>query len=396
MRTYQINAISRKGQEIHEMVSADDIAALQQIIKKRELYLIDYREIKSAAIFGKKLKTKDLIIYCRQLGTMVKAGIPILKAIDIQMRKTQKKDVRQIYSNINESVQKGNSLSTAMLDQAGAFPNLLVNMIAAGEVGGTLDQSLMIMADFYEKDHKSRSKIRNASIYPIVLMTVTVIVIIILVSFVLPNIIEMFDPEDIPFTTKIVLGFGKLLTGHWVELLLILATLIVGFRVALSDRRYRVKWDEFKLRMPILGKLNQTLYSARCARSFSSMYQSGIQTLAIIESTGKVLGNTYLEDRFDEVANAVQKGELISTAIENTESFDEMLSSMIYIGEESGSLGTILKNAAEYFDTESDNAIQRMIALLEPAMILVLGVIIGFAVISVLQPIYQMYNSIGN
>ena len=145
-----------------------------------------------------------------------------------------------------------------------------------------------------------------------------------------------------------------------------------------------------------MRKLNQTLYSALCARSFSSMYQSGIQTLAIIESTGKVLGNTYLEEKFDEVANAVQKGELISTAIENTESFDEMLSSMIYIGEESGSLGAILKNAAEYFDTESDAAIQRMIALMEPAMILVLGVIIGFAVISVLQPIYQMYNSIGN
>ncbi len=396
MRTYQINAVSRKGQEIREMVSADDVAALQQIIKKRELYLIDYREIKSAAVFGKKLKTKELIIYCRQLGTMVKAGIPILKAIDIQMRKTQKKDVRQIYSNINESVQKGNSLSTAMLDQGGAFPNLLVNMISAGEVGGTLDQSLMIMADFYEKDHKSRSKIRNASIYPIVLMTVTVIVIVILVSFVLPNIIKMFDPKDVPFTTQVVLGFGNLLTGHWVEILLILIILVVGFRVALSDRRYRVKWDRFKLKMPVLGKLNQTLYSARCARSFSSMYQSGIQTLAIIESTGKVLGNTYLEDKFAEVANAVQKGELISTAIENTESFDEMLSSMIYIGEESGSLGTILKNAAEYFDTESDNAIQRMIALLEPAMILVLGVIIGFSVISVLQPIYQMYNSIGN
>ena len=396
MRTYQINAVSRKGQEIREMVSADDVAALQQIIKKRELYLIDYREIKSAAVFGKKLKTKELIIYCRQLGTMVKAGIPILKAIDIQMRKTQKKDVRQIYSNINESVQKGNSLSTAMLDQGGAFPNLLVNMISAGEVGGTLDQSLMIMADFYEKDHKSRSKIRNASIYPIVLMTVTVIVIVILVSFVLPNIIKMFDPKDVPFTTQVVLGCGNLLTGHWVEILLILIILVVGFRVALSDRRYRVKWDRFKLKMPVLGKLNQTLYSARCARSFSSMYQSGIQTLAIIESTGKVLGNTYLEDKFAEVANAVQKGELISTAIENTESFDEMLSSMIYIGEESGSLGTILKNAAEYFDTESDNAIQRMIALLEPAMILVLGVIIGFSVISVLQPIYQMYNSIGN
>lgn len=396
MRTYQINAVSRKGQEIREMVSADDVAALQQIIKKRELYLIDYREIKSAAVFGKKLKTKDLIIYSRQLGTMVKAGIPILKAIDIQMRKTQKKDIRQIYSNINESVQKGNSLSAAMLDQGGAFPNLLVNMISAGEVGGTLDQSLMIMADFYEKDHKSRSKIRNASIYPIVLMSVTVIVIVILVSFVLPNIIKMFNPEDIPFTTKVVLGFGNLLTNHYIEILLILATLIVGFRVALSDRRYRVKWDRFKLKMPVLGKLNQTLYSARCARSFSSMYQSGIQTLAIIESTGKVLGNTYLEDKFAEVANAVQKGELISTAIENTESFDEMLSSMIYIGEESGSLGTILKNAAEYFDTESDNAIQRMIALLEPAMILVLGVIIGFSVISVLQPIYQMYNSIGN
>jgi type IV pilus assembly protein PilC len=122
MLTYQINAINRKGTEIREMVTADDPAALQIIVKKRDLFLIDYREIKSAAAFGKKLKTKDMIIFCRQLGTMVKAGIPILRAIDIQMRKTSKKDVRQIYSNINESVQKGNSLSTAMVIREGLFP----------------------------------------------------------------------------------------------------------------------------------------------------------------------------------------------------------------------------------------------------------------------------------
>jgi type IV pilus assembly protein PilC len=147
--------------------------------------------------------------------------------------------------------------------------------------------------------------------------------------------------------------------------------------------------------MPIIGKLNRTIYSARCARTFASLYLSGVQALDMIEITGKVLGNTFLVRRFDEVITQVSRGEYISKAIANTGAFDPMLSSMLFIGEESGSLGDILSKTADYFDGESETALQRMVALIEPAMLVIMGVIIAFIVISIMQPIFTMYNSVG-
>jgi len=280
--------------------------------------------------------------------------------------------------------------------QPGMFPNLLVNMILAGEAGGTLDSAMNRMADHFDKENKLQNKIKQALVYPIILSVISILVVLVLVTFVLPTITNMFDPKLMPATTRFLISVSDFLTHQWYIVLIGLGLLFVGLKFLFRLPEVKYEYDRILLQMPIIGKLNRTIYSARCARTFASLYLSGVQALDMIEITGKVLGNSYLVKRFDEVITAVSRGEFISKAIADTKSFDPMLSSMLYIGEESGSLGDILSKTADYFDGESETALSRMIALIEPLMLVIMGVIIAFIVISIMQPIFTMYDSVGN
>lgn len=395
MRSFHITAVDVKGNTIEDIISAETAQELTQIIKSRSLFLLEYKEGTATSDSITKLKIKSLVVFSRQLGTMVASGIPIIQALDMLQSKADNRKAKQIFSNIYEEVQKGNSLSKAMQMQKGAFPELLTNMVMAGEMGGTLDQSLKRMSEHYEKEQKLNNKIRTASIYPAILGFVSVAVILMLVTFVLPTITGMFPAENIPWTTRIILGFSNFITNNWLAILAVLIVLFVGTNLALKIPSVKIQFDRMKLLLPIFGPLNSTIYSARAARAMASLYSSGVQTIDMLETTSRVLNNAYLEDKFFGVIEEVTKGELISKAIQNTGDFDTMLSSMIYIGEESGSLGDILNSTADYFDNEADSALARMIALMEPIMLITLGIIIGFIVVSIIQPIFQMYESIG-
>jgi type IV pilus assembly protein PilC len=395
MKSYKIAAVDAKGKNVSEVIFAEDTEELFQTVKGRSLFLLDYKETSSKSQSITKLKIKSIVIFCRQLGTMIGAGIPIMQSLNMLLEKADSPKSKRIYRNVYEEVQKGNSLSDAMQGQEGVFPELLNNMITAGELGGTLDASLRRMAIHYEKEAKLKNKVRSASIYPAILAFVSVTVVLLLVTFVLPTLTAMFTADEIPWTTAILLAISDFLLDNWVMIILVIVTVVVGFRLALRLRTVRVAFDRFLVFMPVIGKLNQVIYSARVARAMSSLYSSGVQVLDLLETTGRVLNNAYLEDMFQDVINSVSRGELISKAIAETQSFDPMLSSMIYVGEETGSLGDILDSTADYFDDEADSALQRMISLIEPVMIVVLGVVIAFIVISIIQPIFQMYDSIG-
>lgn len=393
MKSFQVKAIDARGKSINEVIFAEDVESLIQSVKGKSLFLVDYYETKSSTQSITKLPIKSLVIYCRQLGTMISAGIPIMQALSMLLEKADTPKSKKVYRNVFEEVQKGNSLSTAMQSQQGVFPELFNNMIMAGELSGTLDLSLRRMADHFEKEAKLKNKIRSASIYPMVLGIFSVGVVLALVTFVLPSITGMFQPDQIPWTTQIILNFSDFLISNWAALVIGLVFIIITINLLLKIRDIRLQWDKFKLFMPIIGKLNQTIYSARAARALSSLYSSGVQVLDMLETTGRVLGNVYLEDMFLQVIDKVSRGELISKSIQDTQSFDPMLSSMIYVGEETGAIGDILDSTADYFDNEADSALQRMISMIEPLMIIVLGFVIGFIVLSIIQPIFQMYET---
>lgn len=395
MKSYQIKAVDISGKNVNDLIYANDVSELIQLVKNKSLFLVEYRETKSSTQSISKLPTKSLVVFCRQLGTMIGAGIPIMQSLNMLLEKADTPKSKRIYRNVYEEVQKGNSLSAAMQSQEGVFPELLFNMIQAGELGGTLDQSLKRMANHYEKEAKLKNKVKSASIYPMVLGIFAILVVLGLVTFVLPTITQMFNPDQIPTSTRIILAFSDFLISNWIAIIFVIIILITSLRLLLKIRSVKLQWDKFKLFMPIIGRLNQTIYSARAARALSSLYSSGVQILDILETTSRVLDNVYLEDMFLQIIDKVSRGELISKSIAETQSFDPMLSSMIYVGEETGTIGEILDSTADYFDNEADSAIQRLVALIEPAMIIVLGFVVGFIVISIIQPIFQMYEMAG-
>ena len=393
---FRYTAVDASGNTVIETLNADSPEHLMAQIHAKSLFCLEYEELGVNNAVASKLKLKSLVIFCRQMGTMLNAGIPISQALHMIQDKADSQKSRKVFAQLYEDVQKGNSLSIAMQLQPGMFPSLLVNMILAGEAGGSLDSSMNRMADHFDKENKLSNKVKAALVYPVILSVLAVSVVLILVTFVLPTITSMFPADKMPPTTKVLLAFSAFVINQWYILVIGLILIVVGggFLLRIPEVKYEI--DRIKLTMPIIGKLNRTIYSARCARTFASLYLSGIQAIDMIEITGKVLGNTFLLRRFDEVIAQVSRGEYISKAIENTGSFDPMLSSMLYIGEESGSLGDILLRTADYFDGESETALARMIALIEPAMLVIMGIIIAFIVISIMQPIFTMYNSVGN
>lgn len=395
MKSYHVKAIDIAGKDFQEVFYAENIDELIQLVKSKSLYLLEYRETRTVVTSISKLPIKSLVVFCRQLGTMIGAGIPIMQSLNMLLEKADTPKSKRVYRSVFEEVQKGNSLSAAMQAQEGVFPELLFNMIQAGELGGTLDHSLKRMANHYEKEAKLKNKIKSASIYPMVLGVFAVAVVLGLVTFVLPAITSMFQPDQIPWTTKLLLSLSDFLITNWILLTLSFIIVITTFRLLLKVRSVKLQWDKFKLFMPVIGKLNQTIYSARAARALSSLYSSGVQILDILETTSRVLDNVYLEDMFLQIIDKVSRGELISKSIAETQSFDPMLSSMIYVGEETGTIGEILDSTADYFDNEADSAIQRLISLIEPAMIITLGIVVGFIIISIIQPIFRMYETFG-
>lgn len=393
MKFYRTTYIDAFGKRASEVIAAENESDIFSLLKERNQFLVDYKQVNR--IRRNTLKTVDLIIFTRQLSSMIDAGVSIVKGINIIMNSTTNNFAKKTYKNVSQEIQRGNSLSNAMTKQGGAFPDILVNMVSAGEMGGTLEKSLNLMSLHFEKEQRLINKIKSASTYPTILAVISVAVVLMLMTFVLPTITKMFVDTDLPPLTKIVMGISDFIIGYWYLIIAFVLLSITLVKFLLTVPSIRRQFDHMLLKMPIIGKLNRTIYSARCARSFASLYLSGIQTLEMISSTAKILNNSYIEQLFDEMMLKVSQGELISTAIEEMKIFDPMLSSMINVGEETGTLGDILVKTADYFDGEAENALQKMVALIEPIMLVLMGIIIGVIIVSVIQPMFGMYDQIG-
>lgn len=394
MKSYKVTMIDKTGKNITETLPASNEQELLANVKESGNYLLNYQEIELVEKIGGKLKIDSLVVFTYQLSAMLSAGVIIIDALRMIQTKASNDKERRIYRNLYEEVQKGNSLSAAMMDQGGAFDHLLISMVKSGESSGSIDQVLVTMADQYDREKKLNQKLKTASIYPMVLFIVSILVVLILVTFVLPGILGSFPDSDIPVLTKILMAISNFIIQKWYVLLLLLAGLAFVIYVVLNTRASRIVVDRILLKIPKVGNMLKTVYSARCARSFASLYSHGVPALDMIELTGGVIGNVYIEDLFDQVYVAVSRGELISTSIEEIEVFDSMLGAMISVGEETGDLEEILSKTADYFDQESDAALTRLVSLIEPVMIVWMGLVVGVIVISILQPMFGAYDHI--
>ena len=364
-------------------------------LKDLQLYCLDYSISNDDSLHsGYKVKGKALVIFTRQLSTMLSAGVSVVKALDILYEKTEANKHRESLRLLYEDLQQGRELSMAMSNQGSAYPDLLIKMIKSGEMSGTLDITLGKMADHYEKENKLMNKIRSASIYPIVLGVVAILVVLFLLAFVMPSFLSLYDGQTLPLPTKILMVISEFIQTKWYILLLGIFVLgiLASFLVKKPTVRYRL--DRMKLTFPLFGKLNRTIQSARFARTFATLYASGINVIEALTIISEILNNTFISKKFENIIKKVSNGEYISTSIADEHIFEGMLTSMIYIGEESGRLDGILEKTADFYDEEANAATAKMVALIEPIMIVVMGFIIGFIILAMVLPMYGMLNQV--
>lgn len=340
-----------------------------------------------------KFSTKELSFCCRQLAAMMSSGLTIVKALDILYKEQEKKGAMQCWLDIYEEVQKGATFTEALETKNGAFPDFFVSMVGAGESSGTLDVVMNRLSDHYANENKTGNKVKTAMTYPIVLGVLCIVMVIGMFTLILPTFADMMEPEDMTVLSKALMAFSNFLINRWYVLVIILVVLIVGIKYALKVESVRLKFDKLKLKAPMVGKLIGKIYTGRFARTLSSLYSSGIPMVECLERSSRVLGNKYIDNCFIQVIDEVKQGQPLSTSIQKTEIFESMFCSIIYVGEESGALDDILSKSADYYEEEADAAITKLVGLMEPLMIIFMGVAIGLCLAGIFP---MLYGSMGN
>lgn len=344
-----------------------------------------------------KFKTKELSYNCRQLSAMLTSGLTLVKALDILSREQSTEKAKRIWLDIYEEVQKGESFSRAIELQGDSFPVFMKSMVSAGESSGSLDTVMKRMEQYYDRQNKLNNTVRGALIYPIVLIVLTIAVVLIIFLGIMPVFEPLFESTgDLNVIAKFLMAGSHFVKKRWPFILVVLGIIIAGIVYAMKIPSVRYKIDMYKITMPKVGPLIVKIYTAKFARTLSSLYSSGIPMVECLERSAAILNNLYVTEKFEQVISEVKQGETLSSAITRTEIFESMFCSIIFVGEEAGALDSILDKSAAYYEEESDAAVDRLVGLLSPIMIIILGLTIGLVLGGIYPAIYQSLSGLEN
>jgi len=397
MANFRYQIIDSKGKMSEGIIEAASIGEASRKLKQDGKYIASLSLDKGKGLAGMeigspKLKTKDLVIISRQLASLLSAGITVVRSLDMLYQQLETKKARKCIGEIYESVQSGRSLSEAFSEQRGVVPNIMISMIAAGEESGRLDEIMERLADHFAKEAKVKNKISSAMVYPKILAGLTLVVSVGLLTFLVPKIGETIKElgGDLPGLTKFLLNFSHSLVHYWYIYIAVAGLLIYGFKMWKSSDKGSEQWSKIMLRAPIVGKATRMSASARFTRTVSTLLKSGISVLQAVEITEKSLDNVILMKKLAEARVEIRKGTSLSRSIRDIKEFPPMIYAMVSIGEESGTLDMILEKAADYFEDEADAATAKMVSALEPAMIIIMAIIVGVVVGGIAMPIFTM------
>lgn len=397
MPSYQYTAKNEKGKTVRGTASAPSPEALYAQLRTEGLYLMDQREAGAGKSSVRPLKTAQVADFCRSLGTLLAAGVPLVRAFAI-LGEEEGLDpkAKAVYEAVRTELRKGVPLSDAMEAQAPAFPTLLVAMLRSAESTGSIDKACLRMANHYEKEHKLDQEVGNSLMYPAILGVLIVAVLLILMGYVVPQFEEMFaQMETLPLPTVILLGISDFLKANWLLVALGAAVLAVGVRSLFLLPAVRLQWDRFILHAPVVGRLNRKICTARFARTLSNLYSSGVPIVMALQSGQQTVGNHWIASQFDGVLTSVRAGHPLSESLKEVDGFERKLSSTVMVGEETGKLDSMLATTSETMDYEAEMATKKLMTLIEPVMIVVMAVIVAFVIIAVILPIYLSYGTIG-
>ncbi|MGN1411331.1 MAG: type II secretion system F family protein [Oscillospiraceae bacterium] len=389
MSKFSYTAKDASGTVRKGVLIAQDEKDFNEQMRAKGLFVVQHEEDASGTRSAYKFSTKDLAFDCRQMAAMMTSGLTIVKTLEIICKEQPKEQAKLIWQDIYENVQKGESFSAALQMHAGSFPQFLISMVGAGESSGSLDVIMQRMQDHYAKENKMNNKIKGAMTYPIILMLLCIVIVIGMFTFIMPTFRDMFSsPDAMPALTRAMFAFSDFLKSKWYVLLIIVAAIVFGLMYLLKMPEFKKKWDRILIKGPYFGPLMVKIYTGRFSRTLSSLYSSGLPMVECLQRASDVLGNSYISEKFETVIDEVKQGEPLSAAIQRTEIFDSMFCSIIYVGEESGALDDILEKSSDYYEEEADSAISSLVGMMEPVMIIIMGVAVGLIVASVLPALY--------
>ncbi|HJN14634.1 MAG TPA: type II secretion system F family protein [Armatimonadota bacterium] len=347
----------------------------------------------------RKVGLKDLSIFCRQFATMINAGVSLVRCLDVLEQQTNSVNLKEIVREIQTEVEGGATLSRSMAQYPRVFSNLAIGLVRAGEVGGVLDETLDRLAGFLESDMALRRKIKAAMTYPVLVMFVAVGIVTFLVTFILPKFIALFEElgvEEFPTPTLILMRISNFATSKWWLCVIIIVCLVIGINRLKATKTGRRYFDIIKLKVPVFGSLNHKIAVARFARTLSTLLSSGVPILQAMETVAGTVDNTVIAEAIMLSRTAIREGETIGDPLAQSRMFPPMVVQMITIGEETGQLDSMLAKVADFYEAEVEAALESLTAALEPIMIVVLGFVVGFIVISMFMPLISIIGSLSS
>ena len=398
MPRYRYTATNAAGRTVRGTAEAPTMEALYiQLRDTKDEYMTAAKEDTAGAVAFRAMKTAQLADFCRNLGTLLAAGVPLVRAFRI-MADERGLDVRSkaLYEAVLNDLRRGVPLSDAMSHCAPAFPELLLAMTRSAETTGSIDESFLRMGSYYDREHRMNQQVGNSMMYPLILAVLTVGVLVVLMTFVVPQFKDMFDQmESLPFLTELLFSVSDLVATHWLSLALGIFVLVMGLRLLMALPAVRLQWDRLSLHAPVVGKLNRKICTARFARTLSNLYSGGVPIVATLISARDAVDNTWIASQFDTVLRNVRAGHSLSDTLGAVDGFEKKMSASIAVGEETGKLDSLLATISETLDYEAESATKRLVTLLEPLMIVIMAVIVGCVVVAVIMPIYLSYGTIG-
>lgn len=397
MPTYAFLAIDDTGKQNKGVIEAESEQAVLGRLRDQSLHAVEIRQVKAAKrVRGGKMKAKSLVIFSRQFATMIDAGIPILRCLDILTSQTKDPILKMAAEQVTADVKGGMALNEALAKHPKVFSKLYIHMIRAAELGGILDQILDRLAGFLEYESEIRGKIKSAMMYPVLVLCFSVVMLFTLFSFVLPKFKEIFTGmnAEMPPVTAALFRFGDFMNKSWWIILLVAGGIFAGLKAYRRTPKGRYTLDTMKLRFPIVGELALKMAVARFSRTFGTLINSGVPIMRSLEIVGETLDNVVLTQAVDQTRIAIREGQKLSTPLTATNLFPNMVTTMIDIGEESGRLSEMLVKIGDFYDQEVEATVKGLTSMIEPMLIIFMGVIVGFIAISVMTPIFKLVNSV--
>lgn len=407
MPIFEYKAIDGANKVKKGIIDADTPRDARQKLKRDQLFVTDIRETRGKKKRGmqirgvtgmevpNKLRTEQVSAVTRQMASLLGAGIPLAEALRMIIEQAPDKKIEGTFRDIREKVTQGMPFGDAVLQHPAYFSDLYSNMVKAGESSGALDKVLIRLAGFLQAQTRLKNKVGAALIYPMIMVLVGVIVVAVLMAFVVPKVTQLIKGkgEELPLPTRVLMSTSEFLVSYWLLVLVVLLLLTIAFQLFIHSDRGRLYWDRFKLRVPVFGDLMRKQSMARFSITFATLLRSGVPALQALQVTKAVLDNKVLQNALQEVHDRVIEGTDIATPMKMTGAFPPTISYMVGVGEQAGNLEEMLERIAATYDEEVDLATQKLTAVIEPVIIVMLAVIVAGIVISIVMPLLQLQNT---